>query len=86
MREAFERSMLKLIWKHSVRQWDFRNEESHKDKTRSVAEYKQHELDKKIKATYQYTYNLTHPLNPLQEQQFILIDDLHIMSYNIRKT
>jgi hypothetical protein len=86
MREAFELSLIKSICKHSVRQWDFRNEESQKNETRSVAEYKQHALDENIRAPYQEEYDLTHPLNPLQEQQFqILMEDLLIMSYNIRK-
>jgi hypothetical protein len=86
MQEAFERSLIKSIWKHSVCQWYFRNEELHKDKTRSVAEYKEHALGEKIKATYQDKENLTHPINPLQEQQFhILLEDLLLMSYNIRK-
>jgi hypothetical protein len=87
MREAFERSLVNLIWRHSVCQWDFRNEELHKDETRSVPEYKQHALDEKIKATYQDKENVTHPLNHLQEQNFqILIEDLLLMSYNIRKS
>jgi hypothetical protein len=86
MREAYEQSLIKAIWQHSVRQWDFINEESQKDETRSVAEYKQHAPCKYIRTTYQDKYNLAHPLNPLQEQQFqILIDDLLLMSYNIRK-
>jgi hypothetical protein len=86
IREAFEQSLIKSIWQQSVRQWDFRNEESHIDETRSVAEYKQHALEENIREKYQDKENLTHPLNPLQEQQFqILIDDLLLMSYNIRK-
>jgi hypothetical protein len=87
MREAFKQTLIKSIWKHSVCQWDFRNEESHKYETRSMAEYKQHALDEKIKATYQDKENLTHPLTPLQEQKFqILIEDLLLMSYNIIKS
>jgi hypothetical protein len=35
---------------------------------------------------YQDKANLMHPLNPIQEQQFnIPIDELLLMSYNIRK-
>jgi hypothetical protein len=30
MRQAFERSMIKSIWKQSICQWDFRNNESYK--------------------------------------------------------
>jgi hypothetical protein len=86
MIEAFERSMIKSIWKHSICQWDFRNDESRKDKTRYVAGYKQHTLDGKIKATYQDKDNLMHPLNPLQEQQFnIPIEELLLMSCNTIK-
>jgi hypothetical protein len=67
-------------------QWDFRIDESHQDETKSVAEYKQHTLDKKIKATYQDKAHLPLPLNPLQEQQFdIPIDELILLSYSIRK-
>jgi hypothetical protein len=40
MIEAFERSIIKYIWKHSMCQCDFRKYEPHKDKTRSVAAYK----------------------------------------------
>jgi hypothetical protein len=68
MIEAFERSMIKSLWKHSICQWDFRNDESHKDETRSVGECKQQALDEKIKATYHDKENLLHQLNPLQEQ------------------
>jgi hypothetical protein len=86
MIEAFECSLIKSIWKHSICQWEFRNDESHKDETRSIAEYKQHALDENIKATYQDQDNLMHPLNPLQEQQFKFpIEKLLMMSYNIRK-
>jgi hypothetical protein len=84
MIESFERLMIKSLWKHSIFQWDLKNHESHKDETRSVAEYKQHTLEEKIKATYHDKYNLFHPLNPLQEQQFnIPIEELLLMSYNI---
>jgi hypothetical protein len=70
MIEAFERSMITSIWKHSLRQWDFRNDESHKDEMRTLVEYKHHTLDEKIRAPYQEKTNLIHLLNPLQEQQF----------------
>jgi hypothetical protein len=87
MIEAFERSMIKSIWKHSICQWEFRNDELNKDETRYVAEYKKHALDKNIKATYQDKDNLLHPLNPLQEQQFnIPTEELLLMSYNIIKS
>jgi hypothetical protein len=86
MIEAFERSMITSIWKHSICQWDFRNDESHKDETISVAEYKQHAFDKMIKATYQDKANLLLPLNPLHEQQFnISIDELFLLLYIIMK-
>jgi hypothetical protein len=86
MIEAFERSMIKSLWKHSIYQRDFRNSESHNDETRSVAEYKQHTLDEKIKSTYHDKYNLLYPQNPLQKQQFnIPIEELLLMSYNKRK-
>jgi hypothetical protein len=29
--EAFERSMIMSLWKHSLQLWEFRNDESHKD-------------------------------------------------------
>jgi hypothetical protein len=87
MIKAFERSMIKSLWKHSICQWDFRNDESHKDKKISVAEYKQHALDEKIKAMYHDEHILLHPPNPLQEQQFnIPIEELLLMPYNIRKS
>jgi hypothetical protein len=38
MIEAFQRSMIKFIWKYSIWQWGFRNDKSHKDKARTVAE------------------------------------------------
>jgi hypothetical protein len=68
------------MWQHSEHQWGFIDEESHKDETRSVAKYKQHALNEKIRATYRDKNNLTHPLKPLQER-----DDLLLRSYNIRK-
>jgi hypothetical protein len=70
MIEAFERSMIKSIWKHSICQGDFRNDEIHKEDKISIAEYKQHALGENIKATYQDKENLMHPLNPVQEQKF----------------
>jgi hypothetical protein len=80
MIEACERSMITSIWKHSLRQWDIRNDESHKDEMRVVAEYKQHTLDEKIKGADQDKANLMYPLDPLQEQQFnITIDELFMM-------
>jgi hypothetical protein len=69
MIEAFECSMIKSIWKHSICQWDFRNNESNEDEIRSIAEYKQHVLDENTKPTYQDKDNLMHPLHPLQEQE-----------------
>jgi hypothetical protein len=86
MVEECERSIIKSTWKHSICQWDFRNDESQKDETRSITEYKQHTLDKKIKATYQDKDNLIHPLNPLQEQQLnIPVEEILMLPYNIRK-
>jgi hypothetical protein len=82
MMETLERSMITSIWKHPLHQWDFRNDESHKDKTRSVVEYKQHALDEKIKTKYQDKATLMHPLDQLQEQQFnIPTNELLLMSY-----
>jgi hypothetical protein len=72
--------------KNSLQLWKFRNDESHKDEVRSVAEYKQHALDDKIREAYHQKDTLLYPINPLQEQLFeIIIDELLIMSYNVRK-
>jgi hypothetical protein len=84
--DAFKRSIKSSLWKHALQLWEFRNDESHKDKVRSVAEYKQHVLDDKIREAYQQEDTLLNIMNPLQEKIFeITIDELHIMSYNIRK-
>jgi hypothetical protein len=84
---SFERSIINSLWKQSLQQWDFSNDESHKDESRTVAEYTQHVLDENIKDTYQNKDQLLHPLNPLQEQQFITpIEELLQMFYSIRKT
>jgi hypothetical protein len=80
MIEASERSMITSLLKRSICQWDFRNYESHKDETRSVAKYKQHTLDENIKSTYHDKDN------SIQEQQFNSpIKELLLMSYNKRK-
>jgi hypothetical protein len=50
---SFKRSVITSISKHSLPQWDLRKDESHKDETRAVAEYKQHAFNKKIKNTCQ---------------------------------
>jgi hypothetical protein len=34
----FERAMTASLWKHSLQIWEFMNDESHKDKIRSIAE------------------------------------------------
>jgi hypothetical protein len=51
-----------------------------------VAEYKQHALDDNIREARRQKETLLHPMNPLQEKVFeIQIDELLLMSYNIRK-
>jgi hypothetical protein len=83
--EAFERSKITFDWRHSLQIWDFRNDEYHRDELRSVPEYKQQALDDKIREAYHQKDTLIHPMNPLREQLFdIQIDELLIMSYNIR--
>jgi hypothetical protein len=75
--------MITVLWKKSLQLWEFRNDESHKDEVRSVAEYKQHALDKKIRESYRQKYTLLHPLNTLQETLFeIQIEEIIIMSYS----
>jgi hypothetical protein len=46
---AFERAMITSLWKHALQLWEFMNDESQKDKIRSIAEYKHHTLDDKIR-------------------------------------
>jgi hypothetical protein len=78
--------MLYSLRKHSLKLWEFRNNESHKDEVRSLAEYKQHALDDKIHEAYRQKETLLHPMNPLEEKVFeILIDEILLMSCNIRK-
>jgi hypothetical protein len=72
--------MITSLWKNSLQLWEFRNDESHKDEIRSVAEYKQHALDDKIRKAYRQKDTLLHPMNPLQEKLFeIQIDELLLM-------
>jgi hypothetical protein len=68
--EAFETAMVKVLWKDSLQLWEFRNDKSHKDEVRPVAEYKQHALDEKIREAYRQKDTLLHPMNPLQEKLF----------------
>jgi hypothetical protein len=75
--------MITSLWKHPLQLWEFKNDES---QARFTAEYKQHALDDKIHEAYHQKDTLLHPMNPLQEQLFnILIDEIFIMSYSIRK-
>jgi hypothetical protein len=84
--EAFERSMITSLWKHSQQLWEFRNDESQKGEVRSVAEYKQYALDDKIREACVQKDTIMHPMNPVQEQLFdIQIEELLIMPYNIRE-
>jgi hypothetical protein len=79
--------MIAYIWKQSLQLWDFKNDESHKDAVRSVAEYKQQALYNKIWGACHQTYTFLHPMKPLQKQLLnIQIDEVLIMSYNIRKS
>jgi hypothetical protein len=61
---AFKRAMITLLWKHSLQLWEFRNDESRKGEIRSVAEYKQHALDDKIREAYRQKDTLLHPITP----------------------
>jgi hypothetical protein len=73
--------MIYSLWKHYLQSWEFRNDESHKDEVRSVAEYKQQTLDDKICEACQQKDTLL-----LQEKIFeIQIDEVLLVSYNIRK-
>jgi hypothetical protein len=56
------------LWKHSLQLWEFRNDESTKNEVRSVAEYKQHALDDKIREAHAQKETILHPINPLQEK------------------
>jgi hypothetical protein len=78
-----ERAIIGALWNHSYRLWIFRDNKDHKNDNRSVAEYKQKELDDKIDQL-SFTDSAL-PLNPLQCSHFdIQQDQLLLLSYGIR--
>jgi hypothetical protein len=67
---TYERATSRALWNHSYRLWIFRNNEDHKNDNRSVAKYKQKELDTTIEQLYSYFASNTPPINPLQRSHF----------------
>jgi hypothetical protein len=65
--------MISSLWKHSLKLWEFLKNESHKDETRSVAEYKEHASENKLCEAYQQKDLIIHPMNPLQEKIFDIL-------------